>query len=96
MGHTNPGQKKTCTVWLEPEVEGEGDKQKMFYCFNCRIPIIQYRGTIATIVPGNQPYTPNTIIKCKGSLQTRDGVWEECGQYYVFMGAAYSRDPEMK
>ena len=76
-------------------MEGFSDKPKMFFCFNCRVPVIQYRGDVQTIIPGNQPYTPNTIIRCRGSIQRPDGVWEECEQHYVFMGAAYSKNPEI-
>ena len=88
------GQKKVCTIWLEPEIEGYGDKVKMFFCFNCRIPIIEYRGNIMEIVPGGSPYNPSTILKCKGSVRKDDGTWEACGMYYSFVAAVYTKDPE--
>ena len=84
MGKNIPGTKKVCTVWLEAEVEGNGDKKKMFFCFNCRVPILKYFGRITEIVPGGPPVEPYTEIKCKGSVQREDGQWEECGQYYCF------------
>lgn len=95
MSKSAPGIKKITTVWLDAENEGDGDKTKMFFCFNCRIPIIEYEGHIMQIVPGHSPYNPSTILKCKGSVQRRDGSWEECGLYYSFAGSVYTRNPEV-
>ncbi len=95
MAKSLPSTKKITSVYLEPEVEGEGDKIKMFFCFNCKVPIIEYTGKVVTIIPGRTPYTPSTILKCKGSVQRRDGDWEECGIYYSFLGSVYTKNPEM-
>lgn len=89
MSKPLPGQKKIVTVWLESEVEGMGDRLKMFFCYNCRIPTVQYRGSVITIVPGSQPYKAYTLLKCKGNVQKPDSMWEECGMYYSFAGTVY-------
>jgi len=94
MGKAIPSTKKLTTVFLEPEVEAYSDKVKMFYCFNCRTPIIEYTGRVMTIVPGRSPVEPSTRLKCKGSVQRRDGEWEECGVYYSFVGSVYTKTPE--
>lgn len=95
MAKNLPSTKKITSVFLEPEIEGSGDKVKMFFCFNCRIPIIEYQGQVTTIIPGHSPYTPSTALKCKGSVQRHDGEWENCGMYYSFVGAIYTKNPEM-
>ena len=92
MARPEKGTKKVTSVWLEPEIEGQRDKIKMFYCYNCRVPLIQYTGNIATIVPGRQPYEPSTILKCKGSIRRDSGDWEECGQYFSFVAAVYTKN----
>jgi len=96
MGRPSKGTKKPVSVWLEPEKEGEGfqDKVKMFYCYNCRIPLIEYQGNVVSIIPGRSPYTPATILKCKGSVQVGAGEWEECGIYYSFVGVVYTKFPK--
>jgi len=90
MAKNLPTSKKPTTIWLEPE----GGDTKMFFCFNCRIPIIEYNGSVMQIVPGHSPYTPGTVLKCKGSVQ-RNGEWHECGMLYSFVGAIHTRNPEM-
>jgi hypothetical protein len=95
MGKPIPGQEKVTTVWLEPEIGPDGDRTKMFFCFNCRIPLIQYVGDVVTIVPGGSPYQPSTVLKCKGSVQTPDGSWEACGHKYCFISAVYTKNPSM-
>ena len=96
MAKPEKSQKKVTTVWLESEVGARGnDKTKMFFCFNCRIPLIQYTGGIMTVVPGGAPYIPSTVLKCKGNVQNSDGTWEECGQLYSFVGSIYTKDPQL-
>ena len=95
MSTTAPGVKKPCTVWLEAEIEGYSDRKKIFFCFNCRIPIIEYTGNVMQVVPGSSPYTPSTILKCKGSVPTKDRDWESCGMYYSFVDAVRTSNPEM-
>lgn len=96
MGKATPGQKKCTTVWLESEIGSAGnDRLKMFYCFNCRIPLLQYSGRIMTVVPGSQPYEPGAVIKCKGNVPNQYGGWEECGHYFSFVGSVYTRAPEI-
>lgn len=95
MGKASPSAKKPTTIFLEPEISGAGDKVKMFFCFNCRIPLIEYTGKVITVIPGHHPYEPSTVLKCKGNVQKRDGIWETCGYYYSFIGSVYTRDPEM-
>jgi len=95
MSKSAPGIKKSVVIWLDSENEAFGDKRKMFFCFNCRIPIIEYEGDAIQIVPGGSPYIPNTTLKCKGSVQRRDGTWENCGMYYTFAGLVHTRNPEV-
>ena len=96
MGKPLRGTRKPVTVWLEPEKEGRDykDKVKMFFCFNCRIPLIEYQGKVMSIIPGRSPYVPATILKCKGSLQIGVGEWEECGMYFSFVGTVYTKFPK--
>ena len=86
--------KKVTTVWLEPEETGKIPQKKMFYCFNCRVAIIQYTGKVVTIVPGNHPYSPSTIIKCKGNVK-KGSYWEECGYFYCFVGSVFTKNPDL-
>ena len=87
--------KKVTTVWLDAEVGYNGnDRKKMFFCFNCRVPLIEYRGDITQIVPGGSPYNPSTILKCKGSVKNEYQEWEECGQYYSFVASVQTKDPQ--
>ena len=96
MARPEKGQKKVTTVWLEPEIDGYSDKTKMFFCFNCRVPVIQYTSNVVSIVPGGSPYNPSTSLKCKGSVQDIvNGTWAECGQFYSFVAAVYTKSPEM-
>lgn len=87
-------QKKVTTVWLEPEKTCKSDWEKMFYCFNCRSPLIQYTGKVITIVPGDQPYEPSTIIKCKGNIK-KGTMWEECGYYFCFIATVFTKKPHL-
>ena len=91
MSETQKGTKKPTTVWLE----SQGSEVKMFFCFNCRIPVLEYTGSVVQIVPGNSPYTPSTILKCKGNVQRRDGTWEACGMYYSFIDVIRTQNPEL-
>ncbi len=96
MAKAVQGQKKITSVWLEGELNADGyDKRKLFKCFNCGIPTIQYKGKVMTIVPGNTPYTPGTILKCKGNVRREDGTYEQCGMEFAFMGVVYTKNPEM-
>ena len=95
MGKAQKGIKKSVTVWLDAENEEDyQDKVKMFFCFNCRIPLIEYQGNVASIIPGRSPYVPATILKCKGSVQVGVGEWEECGEYFSFVGTVYTKFPK--
>jgi hypothetical protein len=49
---------------------------KMFFCFNCQAPTLQYKGTIMTMVPGIGIVEPYTLQKCKNS---------RCPMVYSFM-----------
>ena len=91
MGRPAPSYKKLTTVILEAEkIQGE-DRHNMFYCYNCRTPVIQYQGDILHVVPGQHPYEPSTVIKCKGNRKNEAGVWEECGYYFSFLSTVYSK-----
>jgi len=96
MGKPQKSKKKVTSVWLESErTKGGGYKLKMFNCPNCRIPVVQYQGEVIRILPGNHPYTPKTVLKCKGSTKDEFGVWRECNTYYSFMGVVNnSKDSE--
>lgn len=89
MGKSSPGTKKIRTVWLD----ADGDSE-MYFCSRCRIPLIEVDGTIIQEVPGRPPYKPYTTLKCKGSVQRKDGVWEECGRYYCFVATVYTKNPQ--
>lgn len=92
MSKSKEGQQKICSVWLDAEIDDDGtDKIKLFFCFNCRVPLIEYEGRVITIVPGNTPYTPSTLLQCKGSVKKRNGEWETCGMFYSFMGSIYTQ-----
>ena len=95
MANSIEGTRKPTTVWLEAENEGEGDKEKKFFCFNCRVPLLDYTGRIMQIVPGNSPYTPSTIIRCKGNVFRKDGIYEACGMAYSFVDVIRTQNPEM-
>jgi len=90
MSKSAPSIRKPTTVWLE----GSSEK-KMWFCPNCRIPLIEYEGNVIQIVPGGSPYSPSTSLKCKGSVQKRDGTWEECGAFYTFLGVVFTKNPQM-
>jgi len=50
----------TVTLVRDPQ-----DKLKMFFCFNCQAPLIQYKGIVMNITPGLPPVEPYTLLKCK-------------------------------
>lgn len=91
MSKNLPNQKKVVSVWLEPS---KNDQLLMFWCFNCRTPVLQYRGEVSQIIPGNTPYTPHTQIECKGSFKNENNEWQKCGQFFVFMGTITTENPE--
>ena|SRR3990167_786899 len=96
MGQSLKTMKKVCTIWLDAEIgEGGYDKDKMFFCFNCRVPLIEYSGNVMSAVPGKAPYEPSTVLKCKGSVRNGNGEWMECGMYYVFKEAVYTKNLQM-
>lgn len=89
MSRALTSRKKVTTVWLEGDYTSHGnDRVRIFTCFNCGKHVIKYRGNVIQVVPGDHPYTPATETKCTGNIRNEDGVWEECGQYYSFMGTA--------
>lgn len=89
MARSIPTRKKPTTVWLENDFTTQGkDKQKAFRCFNCGMHVLKYRGDVLQIVPGGVPYTSGTEVECTGSVRNNDGVWEECGYTYIFLGVA--------
>lgn len=88
MSKSLKGTAKVTSVWLSAEKNGRGYKVEMFKCFKCSIPVIQYEGDIIRLVPGNSPYLPKTILKCKGSYKNDQGEWEECSMRYEFMGTS--------
>ncbi len=89
MGKSISSIKKVRTVFLDTDGGLE-----MYFCSRCRIPLIEYEGTAIQEVPGRPPYKPYTRLKCKGSVQRKDGVWEECGRYYCFVAAVYTKNPQ--
>jgi len=77
--------KRVITVILEEdELNNEGIPH-MFYCFHCRIPVLQYTGSVMHVVPGMHPYEPSTALKCKGTAFNNGGNREECNHYYAFL-----------
>lgn len=89
------GQKKVTTVWLETEERSFKNRLKFFHCFNCRIPVFQYKGNVVSIVPGAVPYEPYSEHKCKGNVLIENGVYEQCGQFYIIAGVVHTENPEM-
>ncbi len=62
---------RVTSVILEPNEDAT--ILKMFYCPDCRTPIIQYSGEVAMIVPGAIPCTLPVICLCG-----------RCGKRYLF------------
>lgn len=83
--------KKVTSVFLESETRENRQRLKMFFCPNCRTPIAQYKGTYVTIVPGQHPYEPLTLHKCKGTFKNEEGDWEECGYFYSFVSVVQTK-----
>lgn len=61
--------KKIVSVWLEPENFRSGDpKEKLFYCFNCKTPLVKYSGNVGRIIPGDVPFSPGVTHICRGDV----------------------------
>ncbi len=66
------------SVWLTPDVNDPHNMRlKMFFCPNCRTPILQYKGFITKIIPGELPVDLPIVIKCPNT---------ECNQRYSVQG----------
>lgn len=67
--------KRIYTVWIVPTND---DIWRMYYCPDCREPIIRYKGDIVAEIPGEspQPYPLEVMCKNKG-----------CGRTLVFEDA---------
>lgn len=63
---------KLASVWLDV---GDSQGLQMFYCPSCRYPILQYKGDVVTILPGDSPSQLPLVVQCKG---------RNCGKKYVF------------
>lgn len=64
------------SVYLFQDLDDhENKKLKMFFCYNCMTPIVQYRGRVTTIIPGEPIIELGTVIKCKNT---------RCSQLYCF------------
>lgn len=50
-------------------------KLKMFFCFQCQTPAIQYRGKVITVIPGEPIVEIGTVYKCKN---------QRCNMVYCF------------
>jgi len=54
------------SVWLQRDItDPQGYNLKMFFCPNCQNPLIQYKGNVIQIVPGEGPYKVGTVLQCK-------------------------------
>lgn len=91
MGKTNPGIKKIITIWLDSE---GGSETEYYRCPRCGIVVSEYEGSIVSEVPGHPPVKPYSVIKCKGNFKRKDCGWEECGRYYIFMAAVFTKNPQ--
>lgn len=40
------------------------DKMYMFFCFRCKNPIVQYQGSVVSIMPGKSPIPLPVYVKC--------------------------------
>lgn len=62
------------SVWLTPDLDDpHNSRLKMFFCPTCRTPVIQYKGFISKIVPGELPVELPTVIQC-----------QNCKSHYCF------------
>ena len=61
----------TVTLVADPH-----DKIKMFFCFNCQSPTVQYKGNVITVQAGLPAYEPYSLLKCRNS---------RCPMVYSFM-----------
>lgn len=52
----------TVTLVADPQ-----DKLKMFFCWNCQAPTLQYKGNVLSVGPGLPPVEPYSLLKCKNS-----------------------------
>jgi len=85
-------EKKITTVWLDPD-NADNSRIKLFHCFNCRTPVLEYSGKVVSIIPGGAPISPNTQQQCKGKVWHGTQV-EKCGIFYTFMGSVFTVDPQ--
>ena len=44
-----------------------GYRLKMWFCPNCQNPVIQYKGEMSYVLPGDLGIAPSTYIKCSNS-----------------------------
>lgn len=51
------------TLWKDIS-DPKGMKLKMFFCPNCKFGVIQYKGAIASIMPGAIPHDLPLIARC--------------------------------
>ena len=64
------------SVYLTKDADDHTNSRlKMFFCFNCMAPIVQYRGRVITIIPGEPVIQIGTVTKCKN---------QRCSQLYCF------------
>jgi hypothetical protein len=92
MHNDNEGRYEVTSVWLRRSNE----KTRMFFCTTCRYGLLRYKGSVASIIPGNaegfeasqipENYT-KTIkmpieIRCGGS----SAKYGRCPAVYIFEG----------
>ena len=68
------------TVTLAPEYDDpKMEKVYIFHCPRCGNKLIQYKGFVASILPGMAPVSLPVILKCSNN---------KCNQKYAFSGFA--------
>lgn len=71
------GNKKSFTVTsviITTPKDGFNDLH-MFFCYNCKNPLFQYKGRVVSITSGSTPHTVPIILKCshcKTAIQVVD------------------------
>ena len=66
--------KRIYTVCIVPTEE---DTWKMYYCPDCREPIVRYKGDIVCEIPGESPKPYPLEVKCKNPACGRTLVFED-------------------
>lgn len=56
-------------------IKKDNDTEHLWYCPDCRNPVIKYKGEVVSIIPGYAPSELPLIRQCRN---------DDCGRNYVF------------